>query len=109
MIRIKKNNIYHMRGDTGCIGLNFYDNTQEQDYSMQDGDYVIFTVKKNTKTNEILYQKIGTKNQLIFHHGDTNDLPAGRYVYDIQLVTPIGIVQTIGPYKYILEEDVTRL
>ena len=106
MIKIKGSNITHMRGDTGCINVSL--TSDGEPYTMQTGDVIIFSVKRNTQDTEYVLQKTSNTGQIIFNHKDTQNLTPGSYVYDIQLVTSIGQVQTLGPARYILQADVTR-
>ena len=106
MLIIKKDKITHMRGDTGCITVNLY--ADGEPYTMRDGDKLIFSVKRAIGDTEYVLQKESKTNQIFFVHKDTNNLAPGTYVYDIQLVTSIGMVQTMGPGKYILQADITR-
>lgn len=106
MLNIKKGKITHMRGDTGCLVVNLI--ADGEPYEMRDGDRLIFSVKKSVDDNGYVLQKEFNSNRIILMHNDTNHIEPGIYIYDIQLVTGIGMVQTIGPGKYILKADVTR-
>lgn len=106
MMKIKGQNITHMRGDTGCIDIILYSNGNP--YTMQDGDTLTFSVKRNINDSDYVVQKTSKSNKVIFQHSDTKDLQPGNYVYDIQVQTALGQVQTIGPAKYVIQADITR-
>lgn len=93
------------RGDTASFSISITDASGAA-YEPQEGDTVTFTVKKSTKTDDILIQKTGTAVQL--EHEDTADLKYGTYVYDVQLTYASGAIDTfIGPADFVVTEEVT--
>lgn len=83
-------------------------NGEEVAYEMQDGDTLTFSVKRNINESDYVLQKTSKSNKVVFQHADTKDLQPGNYVYDIQVQTALGQVQTIGPAKYVIQADITR-
>ena len=105
-IQIQGQNILHMRGDTGILKLNLTSNGEP--YEMSGDDVAVFTVKKNTKSEDILLQKTSTDGAFYFDHFDTQNLKAGIYVYDVQLSLSDGqVITVLGPGVYKLLPDVT--
>lgn len=95
-----------MRGDTGVLRLNL--TTDGEPYELADGDTAVLTVKKNLKAKTALLQKTLENGLFYFTHEDTQALPAGTYVYDVQVTLADGQVYTVlGPSTYRLLPDVT--
>ena len=93
------------RGDTASFSISITDASGAA-YEPQEGDVVTFTVKKSTKTEDILIQKTGTSISLA--HEDTADLKYGTYAYDVQLTYASGDIDTfIGPADFVVTEEVT--
>lgn len=107
MFKINGNNISITRGDTGIFTLALT-NASGQAYDYSD-DTVLFTVKANTFTNDILIQKqVVYGENVTIAPSDTSQLAYGEYVFDIQVTTAGGIVDTvIPPSKFIVREEVT--
>ena len=107
MFRLDGTNITITRGDTGIFSFAIKDaNGQDYDFS---NDTVLFTVKANTYTTTIIFQKqVIYGENIIIAPTDTAQLRYGEYVYDVQLTTAGGIVDTvIPPSKFIVKEEVT--
>ena len=67
---------------------------QPYDYS---NDEVLFTVKRNTRTTEVLFQKqVIYGENVTIEPQNTANLPYGNYVYDVQ-VTSGAVVDTVIP------------
>ena len=107
MFKISGNTISITRGDTGIFSLNIK-NASGQDYDFSS-DTVLLTVKKDTFTTDKVFQKTVTYGENItIAPSDTANLNYGEYVYDVQLTTAGGIVDTvIPPSKFIVREEVT--
>lgn len=107
MYKVIQNNLYLTRGDTAVFPLKvtYMDDTE---YTFEEGDKVLFTVKKKTTDGETLFQKEITNGVLFLMPEDTKALPYGRYCYDVQLTKRYGTVRTIIP-PHILKicEEVT--
>ena len=106
MFKISGNTIQITRGDTGIFTLAIKSGGQSYDYS---NDQVLFTVKRNTNTPEIIFQKeIEYGQTVVIQPEDTENLPYGTYTYDVQVTTSQGIVNTvITPNPFIVAPEVT--
>ncbi len=94
MFQIVNNTIKITRGDSGEIDIAIYD-TDGSKYELKDGDEVLFTVKEGTYSPNALIQKTGTKISILPE--DTKSLSYRKYVFDVQLTTATGTVDTIIP------------
>ena len=97
-----------IRGDTAefDITVTYEEDGEEKEYELQDEDVLTFTVKKNTKTSDVLIQKTG--NHITIEPDDTSELSYGKYKYDVQLTLSSGKVDTIiPPNTFTLSEEVT--
>lgn len=95
MFKIENKKIQITRGDTGMFTLSLSQDGQEYDYS---SDAVVLTVKKNVYTTETVMQKhISYGENVVIEPSDTAELDFGDYVYDVQVKTPGGIVDTVIP------------
>lgn len=105
-MEIKKGAIYHKRGDTADFDL-----TVKLDGEPITNYEAMFSVKRDLKDTEYLFQKPVVDGHVRIEHSDTQDLPYGKYYYDIQIKiddgTEEGMYRTIGAYRYHLEADVT--
>jgi len=100
-----KGDISHTRGDTAFIRLSLTNNGEPY---AADGDTFTLTIKRNVHDDEYVLQKMFAVPRILLQPKDTAGLDAGTYVYDIQIQTQAGVVQTIGPHKFHLLADVTR-
>lgn len=76
------------------------------EYLLEEGDTLLFTVKKNTKTDEVIFQKSG--QDVSINPEDTEGLPYGKYVYDAELTYASGFVDTvILPTEFKITDEVT--
>lgn len=67
-------------GDTGSISV------RPKGYSFESADRALFTVK-NHKKEEVMSRLLPIENGVVtirFEHGDTKDLPAGEYKWDLR-------------------------
>lgn len=103
MFKIKNDEIYHTRGDTGSLAIHL----QDGDGKDVEGYTATLSVKKKIRDEEYLFQVPVENGMAQFSHELTQKLPAGDYVYDIEVHTADGEVQTIGPNAYHLLPDVT--
>ena len=87
------NNIFLTRGDTCVLKLAVTDSDdQPYDYS---NDTVQLTVKSSTYTNVVLIQKNISGDSFVIEPSDTSNLAYGKYVYDVQIITPSNQVYTV--------------
>ena len=75
--KITNNCIYLTRGDSAALELQVKDEEQ-QTYDFSE-DEVVLTVKRSCYDSET------GKATVVFNHEDTENLPMGDYVYDVQL------------------------
>ena len=101
-------NIYLTRGDNANITVVITD-MEGTTYVPQEGDKILFTVKINCETEDIIMQKnISVSEVISIMHNDTKDLKYGSYWYDVQVTTSGGGVYTvIGPNRFNLVKEVT--
>ena len=104
----ENNNITLTRGDSASISVALK-NPDGTDYNLQSGDELLFTVKYNCITEDIIIQKdISTDTIINLIPSDTKDLLYGEYFYDVQLTRANGSVNTvIPPRDFIVAKEVT--
>lgn len=100
----ENNNIILTRGDSATIELAITDDGMTYDYS---NDLVQLTVKRNTVTEDIIFQKTFSSNVIIIEPSDTKNLRYTDLVFDVQLINSQGGVYTvIPPRKFTIAEEV---
>lgn len=102
-----------IRGDSESFTVSVELDTGE-DYALEDGDTIYFTVKQNATSSKNELQKIVKS----FPDGvavieilpeDTKHMRFISYVYDIQLTTKNGEVKTLVPHsRFTVGEEVTH-
>lgn len=98
-------NIELTRGDTLALHIDLMDDNGEP-YTLKDGDDLVLTIKKSTRTPDVILQKHG--QDVVIEPDDTEPLKYGTYKYDVQLTLADGRVTTvIKPSDFILGEEVT--
>lgn len=104
----ENNNITLTRGDSASISVALK-NPDGTYYNLQSGDELLFTVKYNCITEDIIIQKdISTDAIINLIPSDTKDLLYGEYFYDVQLTRANGSVNTvIPPRDFIVAKEVT--
>lgn len=108
MIKIVDNKIYLTRGDSAILKVEIRD-TDGEEYTPEDTDTVIMTFKKTTSDKEPIFTHEIDGGILMIEPEDTADLAYGDYVYDCQLKTEAGFVQTfIPPSLFRVLDEVTR-
>ena len=105
MFRIDDSNVITLtRGDTCAFDVEIKTDSGAT-YTPQEGDTVTFTVKKDTKTADVIIQKTGTT--IVLNPIDTKNLKYGSYLYDVTLTTPSNAVYTIiTPTEFIIAEEI---
>ena len=108
MLVITDNEVRLTRGDNADIIVQIKDLNGDA-YTLQEGDKLLFTMKRNCKTDVIVMQKDITSDQIIsIEHNDTKDLDYGTYYFDVQCTLADGNVYTvIEPHSFIIEKEVT--
>lgn len=110
MLYIESNNVIKLtRGDTAKLTVPIENDLDNSSYVMDEQDTLTFTIKKSVKDNENLVQKVVTgSNNFHIKPEDTDSLPFGKYVYDVQLTTAGGDVYTvIEPTSFEILSEVT--
>lgn len=110
MLYIESNNVIRLtRGDTAKLTVPIENDLDNSSYVMDEQDTLTFTIKKSVKDNENLVQKVVTgSNNFHIKPEDTDSLPFGKYVYDVQLTTAGGDVYTvIEPTSFEILSEVT--
>ncbi len=107
MFQIVKNSVKMVRGDTGIVELAL---TDENGNAIEPAAYTaIFSLKKNIDDVAYIMQKEFVDGQVAFTHADTNNLPYGQYVYDVQIeILQDNSIHTIGANTFSILPDVTR-
>ena len=94
---VKKTAITLTRGDTFKAQISITDKDGNP-YEIQEGDSVRFAMKKNYSdpdTEVLIVKDIPTDTLILtLLPADTKDLAFGTYVYDIQLTTAAGEIDT---------------
>ena len=109
MLIIETDNTINLtRGDSCDIIVTIYD-LNGNVYELQTGDSILFTIKINCETSDIIIQKDITEDCIIsLSHNDTKSLAYGSYVYDVQLTTAGDDVYTvIAPAVFNITKEVT--
>lgn len=110
MLYIESNNVIRLtRGDTAKLTVPIENDLDNSSYVMDEQDTLTFTIKKSVKDNGKLVQKVVTgSNNFHIKPEDTDSLPFGKYVYDVQLTTAGGDVYTvIEPTSFEILSEVT--
>lgn len=88
------NNITLTRGDNATLELTVKDDGMSYDFS---NDLVQFTVKRNTVTETVIFQKTFTAGVILIEPSDTATLNYTDLKYDVQLIKQGGGVYTVIP------------
>ena len=108
MVKISGTTITMTRGDTLSTQVTIK-NADGTDYDLQEGDVVRFALKKDYTDDEPLILKVLYNDDLVLllEPNDTKQLEYGNYVYDIELTTEQGAVDTfISKARLTLTEEV---
>lgn len=83
------------KGDSFYCTLTLTRNGQP--YEPAEGDSILFGLKRSYKDSTALITKQIPTDTLLFHldPADTEDLPVGSYVYDIEVTMANGDVDTV--------------
>ena len=101
-------NIYLTRGDTAefDLGVKVKETGEPYDYS---NDLTQFTVKADTDTDWVIFQKTFNGTSIKIEPEDTAGLNYQTYKYDVQRITPAGDVYTvIKPHDFNVMEEVNH-
>lgn len=107
MFQVTKNNVKMVRGDTGEVELTL---TLEGGTAIDPAAYTaVLSLKKSVDDVATILKKTFTNGKVSFSHEDTNNLPYGTYVYDVQVeLLEDGSIHTIGYHSFVVLADVTR-
>ena len=105
MFKIEDDNrVTLTRGDTCAFDVVIKTDSGEI-YTPTESDVITFTMKKDSKTSEVLIKKTGTS--IVFDPEDTRKFKYGNYLYDVTLTTAGGSVYTIiPPTEFILADEI---
>lgn len=92
--KIKRNRIQLVRGDTFRAKLTLKDKAGKI-YTPSADDEVLFTVKRNASTQQVLIQVEVFGGIVYLRPSDTENLPYGTYVYDVQVTLANGDKDTV--------------
>lgn len=107
MFQTQNNNISLIRGDSGAFTISIAD-TNGSPVALTDGDVLTFTLRRTPRSPTIVLQKTITDGTLTINPSDTQDMPFGSYVYDVELKRADGYTDTIiPPHEFLLLEEVT--
>lgn len=97
------------RGDTARLTVPITNKANGEEYRMQSGDILYFTIKKSAKDAEPLVQKSTTGSNVIrIEPSDTKSLSFNKYKYDVQLTMASGDIYTvIEPSIFEVMEEIT--
>lgn len=108
-------NLSIIRGTTNVFNLTIIDDSGEA-HTLQDSENIIFGVKENPESTDYDLKKVITvadaqeDNYTIeLSPEDTQELPFGRYYFDIGLQTADGDYYMVVPFSpFIVEKAVTK-
>lgn len=105
MFKIEDDNrVVLTRGDSCAFDVEIKTDSGEI-YTPTASDVITFTMKKDSKTAEVLIKKTGIS--IVFNPEDTRPLKYGNYLYDVTLTTAGGAVYTIiPPTEFILADEI---
>lgn len=103
------------RGDTRHLSLIF--ETREKEPVDLTGAVLFFTAKKHltdTDADAVMSKRVDVhtsplegRSTIVLTPEDT-EVPAGKYYYDVQIVSPVGEVTTLLMGSFRVLQDVTR-
>lgn len=96
MLSVKNNVISITRGDTGYLDIVIKNPTNpNQIYNLRNGDTLVFTLKRNVSSNEVLLDREFNGNILTINTSDTANLDYGDYSYKVVLYFANGDTNTV--------------
>lgn len=105
MIRISSCDIYISRGNNILINVEIYNGKNK--YTPQEGEKLVFSLKKYINDKDYIIQKDIIEGRLELSVEDT-DLHVGKYRYDIALIGNNKKDTIIGPCNFYIEEVVNN-
>lgn len=105
MIMISNYDIYISKGNNILINVDIYNGNDK--YTPQDGEKLVFSLKKGVNDKSYIIQKDIIDGRLELSVYDT-DLNVGKYKYDIALIGDNKKDTIIGPCDLYIEEVVNN-
>lgn len=109
MFVINGNRVTLTRGNTFEAVVGMTNRETGEAYVPQEGDVVRFGMKKNAKDKTCVIEKVIPNDTLALYiaPSETQGLPVGNYVYDLELTYADGNVDTfVNEAPFILAQDV---
>lgn len=106
MFELHRSNIYLCRGDTGVLDFSLC-NCGAEDADVYPVTAVLSVKKKASDKEYILQKTLGNDGLFAFLAEDTENIPPGKYIYDIEIRSR-DQVATMGPYRFTVLADITR-
>lgn len=109
MFRINGTTITLTQGDSFYAVVSLTEMSTGHAYTPQEGDVIKFGLKKSITDAECVIEKTIPNGTLLLYlaPSDTKELPLGNYVYDIELTTAGGDVDTfINKATFVLVAEV---
>lgn len=88
------------KGDTASILVQVYDEDNKE-YQIKTSDVITMTIKKTANSEPVLIKYTDVNNYITLFPEDTDNIPEGLYVYDIQLKTVDDYIYTIVPTSFL--------
>lgn len=106
MLEIQGTTIKLTRGDTMRLTIELT-NASGNPITLESTDSIIFRLKKNAKTEELLIEKEGDPLMLLIalDEADTMDLAFGKYKYEIEVVYQNNHYTIVECAEFILGEE----
>lgn len=105
----KDNNITLTRGDTGIFNITLTEENGEE-YTPQDGSSMRFALARrygSTRGECLIVKDIPTDTMVLeLEPSDTDELPFGDYLYDIEFTDQFGRVSTVIMAKFKVAKEV---
>lgn len=106
MLIINGNDISLTRGNTAVIDVNIF--KDDEPYILQEGEKIVFNLKRSCDFNSVVLSKESEKNSFIFSPIDTAPLGLGTYDYSITYQGNGGEIDTFIIGKFIIMCEVSE-
>lgn len=107
-----KQDIEMVRGETKVFAITLL-NDDDEPYTLQSGETLVFGVKKNPENEEKLILKTVTTGTNGVYNvqlapADTIDLPFGRYWYDVAVQSAQNFYNIIETGVFQIKQNITK-
>jgi len=104
MFRVENDKVWLTRGDSAEFRPII------QDYETQEGDKIIFALKRSYSDEApVLTIETDLGKNIVFTPETTKDLRCGSYLYDLKIITVDGSVSTfVNAERFTLLEDIAN-